>query len=266
MDHKSTISIATATYNESSNINRFLKSLVDWVDEIVICDGESSDDTAKLASKYSKVKIISTTNKPNFHINKQIAIDACKCNWILQLDADEIVTPELKKEIISILSQPSVKENGFWIKRKNFFLGQFLKKGGAYPDPTLRLYKNGKGKLPCKSVHEQAQVDGNVGFLKNDLAHYSDPSFTRYLMRNNRYTSVIAKELEQQHVSLGPISFINFYFIKPIFRFLQIYLRHRGYVDGFPGFVYAFYSALVYPAAYTKYWETIKTNQEQYFL
>lgn len=260
---KNTISVAIATYNEENNIERCLEAVSDWVDEIVIADGNSQDKTIEVASKFKKVKIIKTTNKPIFHINKNIAIDACTSDWILQLDADEVVTSKLKNEIISYLEKDinDVKANGFWIPRKNYFLGTFLKKGGQYPDPTIRFYKKGKGHLPCADVHEQAKIEGETGWLKNDLEHYADTSFSKYLLRHNRYTTLLAQELQQKNTKIGCGNFFNFYLFKPLWWFLKTFFRHRGYVDGFPGFVFSFYSALRFPISYTKYWELVKTNR-----
>jgi glycosyltransferase involved in cell wall biosynthesis len=257
------ISVAIATYNEENNIEKCIKAVHDWVDEIVVADGNSQDRTIEIASKFSKVKIIKTSNKPIFHINKNIAIDACNSDWILQLDADEIVTPELKDEIISYLNKDidSIKENGFWINRKNYFLGSFLKKGGQYPDATVRFYKKGKGRLPCKDVHEQAKVDGEVGHLKNDLEHYADTSFSRYLLRHNRYTTLLAQEYQQKNLPINVWSFLDYYFFKPLFWFLSTFFRHKGFYDGFPGFVFSYYSALRFPISYTKYWELKKTKR-----
>ncbi|MDD4785489.1 MAG: glycosyltransferase family 2 protein [Candidatus Shapirobacteria bacterium] len=258
-----TISIAIATYNEENNIKKCLEAIVDWVDEIVIADGDSQDKTIEIASKFKKVKIIKTSNKPMFHLNKNIAIDACTSDWILQLDADEIVTVELKNEIISYLKKDlnDINQNAFWIPRKNYFLGTFLKKGGQYPDPTIRFYKNGKGRLPCVDVHEQAKIDGEIGWLKNDLEHYADTSFSKYLLRHNRYTTLLAQELQDKKTPLNFINFINFYLIKPSWWFFISFFRHRGYVDAFPGFVFSYFSALRFPIAYTKYWELSKTNR-----
>ncbi|MFA5750216.1 MAG: glycosyltransferase family 2 protein [Candidatus Shapirobacteria bacterium] len=264
MKNKSTISVAIATYNEENNIQRCLEAVNDWVDEIVIADGSSQDKTIEIASKFKKVKIIKTTNKPMFHLNKNIAIDGCKSDWILQLDADEIVTKELKEEILNIAQKdPSdIKENGFWVPRKNYFLGAFLKKGGQYPDPTIRFYKNGKGRLPCVDVHEQAKIEGLVGWLKNDLEHYADTSFSLYLLRANRYTTLLAKELQEKKVKISGFSFLNYYLFKPLWWFLLTFFRHKGFYDGFPGFVFSFYSALRFPICYTKYWELQKTNRQ----
>lgn len=250
---KTTLSIAIATYNEAENINRCLKAVSDWVDEIVIVDGKSSDDTVKIAKQYKKSKIISTDNKAMFHINKQMAIDACQSDWILQLDADEMVTDNLKDEILKTISD--TKFNGFWINRQNYFLGKFLKKGGVYPDPTLRLYRRGFAKLPCKNVHEQAEIKGPIGHLNSDLLHYADPNFSRYLLRNDRYTSLLAIDFKNSGVKINFFNFINYFIFKPCHWFCLAYFRHRGYIDGFQGFVFAWYSSLRFPIAYIKLFE-----------
>jgi len=247
---KTTISVAIATFNESDNIQRCLDAVSDWVDEIILVDGQSTDETVKIVKKYKNAKIISTDNKPMFHLNKQMAIDACASDWILQLDADEVVSPELRDEIITTIQDTNF--NGFWIKRKNYFLGKFLSKGGVYPDPTIRLYRRGFAHLPCQDVHEQAVVKGPVSTLNFDLLHFADPTFSRYLLRNDRYTSLIASDLKKSGVKINCLNFFNYFIIKPIYWFFLAYFRHRGYVDGFPGFVFAWYSSLRFPIAYIK--------------
>lgn len=256
---KINLSVAIATYNEEHNIKDFLGNL-SWVPEIILVDGQSTDSTVSIAKKYKNVKIISTTNKPIFHINKQIAIDACTHGWILQLDADERVSPQLKSEILDITSARDSLD-GYWLKRKNYFLGTFLTKGGQYPDPVIRLFKKGKGKLPCLSVHEQVKIDGRVGESKNDLNHFADISFSRYLQRNNRYTTLIAQQLFDQNLPINSLSFLSYFVFKPIIWFFSTYFRHKGFVDKFPGFVFSWYSSLRFPIAYIKYWELKKTNK-----
>jgi len=256
--NKATLSIAIATYNEEANIDPCLKA-ISWADEIIIVDGQSSDKTVAIAQKY-KTKIISTKNLPMFHLNKQMAIDACKSDWILQLDADEIVSPALKKEIQAILSKPAkhIAENGFKINRSNFFLTRFLKKGGQYPDPVFRLYKRGQGRLPCLSVHEKTVINPPVGQLKHDLLHYADTDFSRYLSRNNRYTTIMSQNLIDNKTPLSFVTFLNYFFLKPYLTFFQIYFRHLGFLDGFPGLIFAYYSAISHPAAFVKYYQTKK--------
>lgn len=248
---KQTISVVLATYNEEKNLPACLDSVKDIASEIVIVDGESSDKTVEVAKKYgAKVKV--TTNKPIFHINKQIAIDMATKDWVLQLDADERLSEESRDEIVSLINSKKAKD-GYWIPRKNWFLGRFLTKGGQYPDYTLRLYKRGKGRLPQKSVHEQAKVSGEVGYLKNPLIHIADPVFSRYIKRWNRYTDLIATEIKEKDVGYNPFFALKYLFILPLWWFLLTYIRHKGFVDLWQGFLFSFFSALRFPAGYLKY-------------
>lgn len=253
------ISVAIAVYNEEKKLPNLLKSVYQWVDEIVIVDGGSTDQTKEIARKY-KARIISSDNPANFHINKQKAIDACTQKWILQLDADEVVPEDLKKEILLLREQKEV--NGYWMPRKNYFLGTFLTKGGQYPDWTLRLYRRGKGTLPAKSVHEQAVVVGKTEYLTNALLHFSYTNFSEYIEHFNRYTSLFAAEFAEQKIPIGWYSFFLFIWFKPSYWFLLTYIRHKGFYDGFTGFVFSFFSALRFPVAYIKYWERVRNSQK----
>lgn len=246
-----TISVVLATFNEEKNLPGCLESIKDLANEIIVVDGESKDGTVNIAKKY-KAKIIVAKNMPIFHINKQKAIDIATKDWILQLDADERVSPELKEEIKSkIISNSSI--NGYWIPRKNWFLGRFLMKGGQYPDYTMRFYRRGKGRLPQESVHEQAVVDGETGYLKNPIIHMSDTTFSRYLLRFSRYTDLIAEELKKEKLGYNPILGIKYLFILPVWWFLLTYVRHKGFMDLWQGFLFSFFSALRFPIAYIKY-------------
>ncbi len=244
------ISVVLAVYNEEDNLSNCLNSIKDLADEIVIVDGGSKDKTLDIARKFD-AKIIQTTNPQIFHINKNKAIDKATGDWILQLDADEVVTKQLDKEIKMVTSK-DLNIAGYWIPRKNFFLGRYLTKGGQYPDYTLRLYKKGTGRLPAKDVHEQAIVQGKVGYLKSDLLHLRDRTFSSYFQRFNRYTDLFSRQLKEGGVNLTLLSFISFTLMKPLFWFLKAYIRHRGYVDGFPGFIFALFSSLRFPIAYFK--------------
>lgn len=246
-----TLSVVLATFNEEKNIGRCLEAVRRIADEIVIVDGKSSDKTVAIGKKHHAKVILVPNNPENFHLMKKKAINTASSDWILQLDADEVVTTELAEEIKqTIYSNPI--ENGFWIPRKNYFLGKFLTKGGAYPDYTLRLYRRGKGNLPAKSVHEQAEVSGQTAKLKNPMLHFNNQKFSDYIDKSfNRYTDIMARQ-----VSGGLISNV---FIKPVFDsnqgFFSIYFRHLGFLDGFPGFVWALFSALHFPIAFFKHVE-----------
>lgn len=260
------ISVTLATYNEEENIRMCLDSVKDWVDEIVIVDGTSTDNTVAIAEKEYKARVIVKPNQKNFHINKQIGIDACKFSWILQLDADEVVSGPLKHEILKILEMDSQKSNiedprpnynGYWMPRKNWFLGKFLMKGGQYPDYTLRFYKNGKGRLPQKDVHEQAVVEGQVGHLTHALLHYPYKDFAFYLKKWNRY-NIFAASLIKQELHKAPFItrvkiLVLCMLIRPTWWFLWTYGRHKGFMDLWPGFVFCLFSSLRFPASYIIY-------------
>lgn len=272
------LSLCIAVFNEEKNIHYPLDSALDLVDEIIIVDGGSTDRTVEVAKSYGKkVQIILSDNPVMFHKNKQKAIEAAKGEWILQLDADEELTSELKKEIKSIIGNrlnqsgqsESVKTDtdstdstdltdsttvAYSIPRKNWFLTRFLEKGGQYPDYTIRLYRNGYAKFPCKDVHENVEVMGKVGFLKNPLLHYADPDFSRYLMRWDRYTTLEAEILAKNKTNNFSISqFLNFFLVKPFLTFFSMYFRHKGFMDGFPGFVFALFSSIRFWVIYIKF-------------
>ncbi len=253
---KQTLSVALATFNEEENIERCLSSLKNISDEIVIVDGTSKDRTVEIAKKFG-AKIIVRENPPNFHINKQKAIDACTGDWILQMDADELVSDELGAEIEKILNSENVDENGFWMPRKNYFLGRFLMKGGQYPDYTVRLYKRGKGQLPQKDVHEQAVIEGKVGYLKHALLHYPYKNFEAYYKKWMRYNKLLAgqirDEVSKKNTLLRIFYGFAYLFMKPAHWMLTAYGRHKGFMDGWQGFVFALFSALRFPAGYILY-------------
>lgn len=248
-----TLSVVLAVFNEEKNLPGCLKSVGGVVDEIVIVDGGSTDATLKVAES-SGAKIIRADNPPIFHINKQKAIDKASMDWVLQLDADERLTEDLRKEIRDVLSENNPSVNGYWIPRKNFFLGRFLMKGGQYPDYTLRLYRRGKGKLPQKDVHEQAIVEGNVGHLKSPLQHMADPTFSRYWLRYRRYTDLLATQIDPGDQVPGRIkAAMRYLVVSPLWWFVMTYGRHKGFMDSWQGFVFSFFSSLRFPIAYIKY-------------
>lgn len=280
------LSIALATYNEEKNIGDCLDSIKNIADEIVIVDGSSTDRTVDIAKSYN-AKVIAADNPKIFHINKQKAIDLSSNEWILQLDADERVSPMLAEEIKKIISmdereveeyekklpnknlflrhQTLIEErdgvigeklgayNAFYFPRLNYFLGRYLKYGGVYPDGVIRLIRKNKAYLPCKNVHEQMIVKGRVGWLENDLLHMADPSFKRYLQRNSRYIDLIKDELKREGVGKSPIQMLNYFIVKPIYWFLLTQIRHKGILDGFQGIVFSLFSALRFPRAYFRY-------------
>lgn len=257
MDKSIKLSVALAVYNEEANLGACLESVKGLANEIVIVDGTSTDKTVSIAKNYGATVIIEE-NRSNFHINKTHAIDACHGEWILQLDADERVSSMLAKEIQSVISaDPSSMPSAFYLPRRNYFLGRWMNKGGMYPDPVIRLFKRGKAYLPQASVHELMTVDGETRWLKNDLLHIADPNFSRYLVRSDRYTSLQATEwLKEGRLKTDTWTILQYIFIKPVARFFSIYVRHKGFVDGVPGLIFALYSGLHIATSYVKYYES----------
>jgi glycosyltransferase involved in cell wall biosynthesis len=280
------LSVVLAVYNEEMNLRACLDSIKDIADEIVIVDGTSTDKTVQIARDFG-AKVHITDNPPIFHINKQKAIDMAQYEWILQLDADERVTPRLAKEIKKVIAMSEEeiasyqdklphrelflrhqklleerdgkigKEDGqyaaFFIPRLNYFLGRYLRYGGVYPDGVIRLIRKGKAYLPCKDVHEQMAVNGRVGWLENDLYHVDSPTFGRYLQRNSRYIELIAQELARDTRNNNPKTQIDYMFIKPASWFFLTFVRHKGVLDGYQGFLFSLFSALRFPRAYLRY-------------
>jgi glycosyltransferase involved in cell wall biosynthesis len=282
----SKISVVLATFNEESNIKDCLESVKGFADEIVIVDGTSTDRTVEIAREYTD-KITVRENPPIFHINKQMAIEKAKNPWILQMDADERITPALAKEIVKVteMSDQELEEyesklpdrklflrhqrlieerdgrvgdaegqfSAFFIPRRNYFLGKYLKYGGTYPDPAIRLIRKGKAFLPAKDVHEQMSVEGRVGWLQNYMLHIDSPTFSRYLERNNRYINLITREMKEKKTPKSLGNFISYMVIKPIWWFGWTLTRYKGLLDGFQGIIFSFFSALRFPRAYFRY-------------
>ena len=254
------LSVVLAVYNEEKNIKTCLDSIAGLADEIIVVDGNSQDKTREIAKKLG-AKVFKVSNKPIFHLNKQIAVAKATMKWILQLDADEQISPELAREIKTIISQKTPQFNGYYLPRKNFFLTRFLTKGGQYPDYIIRLFLKGRGKFPCQSVHEQIVINGPVGYLHHPIIHWADHTFSRYLTRFNRYTSLDAEALYRQNVQPGFSMGFNYFFFKPVAWFFSAYFRHKGFVDGLPGFIFSLMSSLRFPVIYLKFWELYHENR-----
>lgn len=254
------ISVVLAVYNEERNLARCLESVAPFADEITVVDGNSTDKTVAIAKQFG-ARVFTTENKLNFHLNKQIAMDKAKGQLILQMDADEVVDEELAAFIVKTEKKRKAGKltaAAWQIARKNLFLGHWLTKGGQYPDPVIRLYLKGKAKLPAADVHEQMTVDGSVEWAQGHLLHYANPTFADYLRKFETYTSFRAKqwleEGKQPSLTLALSSFL----IQPVYTFLLLFVRHKGFVDGFAGFAFALMSGLHYPVTYLKLVELLE--------
>lgn len=220
------------TFNEEVNIQAAIES-VQFADEILIVDSYSTDQTLEIAKKYEKVKIIQREYGYSAS-QKNWAIPQASHEWILLLDADERVTPELEKEVKSILSQEKIEEASFWIKRQNIFMDQVLKYTWK-SDAVIRLFLRDKCQYEDKHVHAEVITEGKVGTLQNSLNHdtYKGKGLTKHLLKGERYTNWGAYD------RVDKTSTINFYHlaIKPLFAFVKHYFFKLGVLDGRVGFI-----------------------------
>lgn len=255
----SRISVAIITYNAGDLIGQCLDS-VSWTDEVIVVDGMSSDDTVVVCRRYPNTTVITAPNTPNFDVNKNIAIENCTGDWILVLDADEVVTDELARELRQAASENS--HAGYFLPRRNFFLGRWLRHGGWYPDHTLRFFRRGRGRFPCLHVHERLELDGATGFLDGEILHYTYRTFREYFDKMDRYTSFEAEYIHSITIGQDGTGLHDFlrnpekrkpYLrklwwkyvpFKPFFRFGLIYVVRGGFLDGRHGFTLAFLSAV----------------------
>lgn len=252
------LSVVLVTHNEEDILEECLKS-VSFTDEIIVVDAESNDRTLDIAKKFTD-KIIKTTNKPNPNVNMNIGFEAANGDWILLVAPDERVTEELQKEILSTINSPDAK-NGYYIPRKNYFLGKWLKHGGHYPDWQLRLFRRGKGRFPEKSVHESLAVEGEIGFLKNPLTHYSYLSLEELLRKIDLYARGDFKYLKEKGWKVQPTNYFWFFILRPFLVFCQKYFLKLGFLDGLEGFIFAVSSAYAdfYRSAY--YWHQSRNEK-----
>lgn len=288
------LSVVLAVRNEEANLASCLESIKSIADEIVVVDEHSTDKTMEIAKRFG-ARVYEEPHHEIFHITKQKAIDYAKGEWILQLDADEIITPALREEIKQIVNadnldldqiaqnkfadsknkqkanlfrrhQKAIEQRdgaigtksgeitAFFIPRVNLFLGKPLVHAGVYPDAVIRLVKRGYAKFPAKSVHEQIEINGKVGWLLNDMMHNDSPTLSKYIMRLNRYTDLHAEELKERKAPRTVLYFYYYSIFKAKIKFLSLYIRHKGFQDGMRGFLWSAFSASHYPIAYFKYW------------
>lgn len=244
---KTTISAVIITRNEEKNISECIESLK-WADEIVVIDSMSTDKTVEIARKYTDR--IYKKEWEGYSKQKNYGILVSNSEWILNIDADELVTDMLRDEIITRTSLKS-EICGYYIPRKNYFMGKWIKHGGWYPNYQLRLFRKGSGEFKDVRVHEGVTIVGYTDYLANPLIHHSYNNFDDFVERSNKYSTLAALDLFERNEKIN----IHHLVIKPLSRFLKMYLVHGGFIDGWRGFVLAvLYSYYVFIRT-IKLWE-----------
>jgi glycosyltransferase involved in cell wall biosynthesis len=230
---RKTLSVAMIAMNEEANLPHTLES-VRWADEIVLVDSGSKDRTLEIAQSFGA--------KTSHHAfgghgeQKNVALDLCTCDWILLLDADEVLTPALQDEIRDVLSgEPGY--GAYWIPRLNLILGRWMRHGGFYPDHKLRLFRRGAARLSeGVGPHSTPQFEGPRGTLKHDMLHYAYPDMNVYLEHMNRYSSEIAQLLHNKGRNSKSLpAFIWNALLNPWATFIYNYFFRLGFLDGREG-------------------------------
>jgi len=247
------ISVALITLNEEANLAQTLQSVMPLVrddqGEIIVVDSGSTDRTVEIAKAFGARVFIEPWK--GFAAQKNSAMEKGSGDWILQLDADEALEPELAEEIRHILGD-SRNAVGFYIPRKNFFLGRWIKHGGFYPDPKLRLIRRGEGQFEEYGAHPTIKVNGPTGRLKHALIHNAYPTLRSYIDHMNSYSSSgaeVAVAIGHRGFSLLDIV------VRPKLTFIYNYFLRLGFLDGREGLLLHAYHAVYVSWKYAKAWE-----------
>lgn len=235
------------TYNEESNIGRCLDSLK-FCEEIVVVDSQSSDATREIARQYTP----HVHERPwkGYVAQRNEAVALSSCDWILSVDADEVVTPELREEIERVLANPR-EYTAFSVPRRTIHMGRWIRHGGWYPNRLVRLFRRDAGSWVGSEVHEYWNTAGPVGSLRQDLLHYSFRNLADQVQRNNLYSSLGAQSLRKAGHRFS--SFMLLY--KSLSKFLETYVLKRGFLDGYPGFIISVSAAYSVFLKWAKLWE-----------
>jgi len=255
-----TLSVVLITLNEAANLPRTLAS-VRWAAEIVVVDSGSTDATLEIAAG-AGARVFAESWK-GFAAQKNSAISHATCDWVLSLDADEEVSPELAREI-QVLLAGEPEFNAYRIPRLNHFLGRPLRHGGYWPDPKLRLFRRGAARFLDRPVHETMQSDGPDGWLRGHLIHHCYPTLDDYIEHMNRYSTIAAQAL----VASGRARWARLCWpwlvwnalLNPAATFLYNYIFRLGFLDGRAGLLQHINHSFYIHWKYAKAWEFARRN------
>jgi len=248
----SKISAIVITYNEEKNIRRCLESL-SWADEIVVVDSGSEDRTLSIAREFTDK--VFTQEWLGFARQKGFACGLASFEWILNVDADEVVTRELAQEIREKAEAFSEVE-GFWIRRRSKFLGRWIEHAFK-PDWVLRFFKKEKGYFEEKQVHEGVSLKGKTKRLEGKIEHYPFENLSHNLKKLDAYTSLFVSQIKGK----GRTAILLKLFVSPILGFFKIYIIKQGFRDGIQGLILSGFHSFYIFTKYAKYWELQKRKE-----
>ncbi len=238
------ISATIVAYNEEKNLGQALDSL-DFCDETVVVDSGSSDATVEVA--LARGARVIRNAWPGYAAQKNFAAGAAAHDWILSLDADEAVSPQLRRSI-EALRERSLDHAGYQFPRLARYLGRWIRHGGWYPDRKVRLYDRRRGAWRGDFVHESVVVEGSVGGLEGDLLHYTCDSLTEHVARVNRYTDLAAAELRRNGSTPGLLRMLS----SPPWAFFKAFAVQQGFRDGVHGLLIAWMAGVYVFLKYAK--------------
>jgi glycosyltransferase involved in cell wall biosynthesis len=255
------ISVVIIAKNEEERISDCIKSVNDWADEVLVVDDESTDSTQHIAQSLGAKVLVKEMINEGKHRNW--AKDQAKNDWVLSLDCDEYPTSELKSEIKEAIKDTHF--NGFSIPFKNYIGDYWIRGGGWYPAPKLRLYKKDYFRDKEQSVHPPVEFKGHCGKLKSDIIHFNYKDWTDCVRKTNNQTTLEAKkwyDYSFENPKKARYKMNTIHALWRVFdRFMRTYFRKRGYRDGFIGFMIAYFASLYQIVSYAKYRELKKLNR-----
>jgi glycosyltransferase involved in cell wall biosynthesis len=253
------LSVCIITHNEEANIVRTLESVRSLADEIIVVDSHSTDSTVALAK--SRGAIVFDEDWKGFAAQKNSCIAKSTGDWILSLDADEEVSPELAASILALKSAPSTPQfGGYFMARRNLYLNKWIKRAGYYPDRKLRLVKREFAKFELRAVHEDMKMASNTGILNGDLIHHAYTNLEKFIDHANRYSSLGAETVVEDR-AVG-FSIINIVF-RPAINFIYRYVFRGGFLDGREGLLVHLTHASYVSWKFSKAWELSKNKNRK---
>ncbi len=245
MKHK--VSACIITFNEERNIRDCLESVA-WADEIVVIDSGSTDATVAICKE--RTERVYVRDWPGHVAQKNRAIETASHDWVFCIDADERVTPLLRREIEETLGGEPVHQ-GYTVPRLTWYLGRWIRHGSWYPDRKLRLFRRSVGRFEGQDPHDRAEVPGSVGHFHGDLLHYSYRDLSHHLQQINKYTDTMAGIKARAGMGLSLLRMLT----RPPAKFLKMYALRLGFLDGTPGFIAAAMGAVYEFMKYAKLWD-----------
>ena len=246
------------TKNCEGLVEGTLKSVAGWVDEIVVIDGFSSDHTVDVCRKYTDKVFQNRWDGYRFCTERNLGIDKATSDWCLHIDPDERATPEFRDALLKRLADKP-PQDAFEFRKKNFFLGRFMRHGGWY-HYSLHLFRRVKARYEGV-IHETLKVDGPVGKLEAAIEHYPFTSISQFVDRHNGYSKREALAKYEEYGALPEKEVLFNLKRKPLKRFFKFYVRKGGYLDGMHGLVFSVLFAWVHFINWAKYWELLQIKK-----